>query len=244
MQSSAPEARVIAVNPSTIDLLKRVGVWDDIASDTVRAAPFQHMQVWDFAGPGFIRFNASASHLPYLGYIVENKLIVSSLLRRIQTRLPVPLLPLSSLICISFPVSSPPALFALIFAPRPLRSRICIPLLYHSTPPPPLSRLRHLFYVIIPSPLSLSHLHCLFCIITLPPDPFPRSPLSLHPRFFRPSTPASSVPPPPLLPSLHPRFFRPSTPLLPFRSELMVLDHVSVPSHTSAPSDGRTTSEE
>ncbi|GJP70136.1 hypothetical protein CLOP_g1116 [Closterium sp. NIES-67] len=61
------------------------------------------MQVWDFAGPGFIRFNASDSRLPHLGYIVENKLIVSSLLRRIQAHPSVSLIAPAKLQTIKWP---------------------------------------------------------------------------------------------------------------------------------------------
>jgi ubiquinone biosynthesis monooxygenase Coq6 len=43
--------------------------------------PASHMQVWEFAGPGFISWQSSDVGLPYMGCVVENRLLQAALLR-------------------------------------------------------------------------------------------------------------------------------------------------------------------
>eukprot|EP01091_Cochliopodium_minus_P011915 TRINITY_DN349_c0_g1_i2.p1 TRINITY_DN349_c0_g1~~TRINITY_DN349_c0_g1_i2.p1 ORF type:complete len:512 (-),score=130.84 TRINITY_DN349_c0_g1_i2:24-1559(-) len=82
-KSNHPELRVSTLSPSTVRLLESIGVWDDIQS-TGRVAPFYSMKVWDSIGMGSIEFNASDLNLTSLGFVVENKLVTSSLFSKLQ----------------------------------------------------------------------------------------------------------------------------------------------------------------
>lgn len=76
------DLRVSAVTLGSARLLQALGVWDDICAQGV--SPFYEMHVWDAAGSGEIHFDAAAVGEETLGYIVENRVIQSALLRRIQ----------------------------------------------------------------------------------------------------------------------------------------------------------------
>ena len=48
-----------------------------------RACPYQGMEVWDSNGTGRITFSAAELGTPWLGHIVENRIILSALLERL-----------------------------------------------------------------------------------------------------------------------------------------------------------------
>ena len=75
------DARVSALTPKSITLLRQLGAWEDIAA--YRHCPYQHMNVWDAEGTGRIEFDCSEVKVPALGHIVENRAIVNSLASRI-----------------------------------------------------------------------------------------------------------------------------------------------------------------
>jgi 2-octaprenyl-3-methyl-6-methoxy-1,4-benzoquinol hydroxylase/2-octaprenylphenol hydroxylase len=71
------DLRVVALAPSSVAFLDRVGAWKNIAAS--RAYAYTHMHVWDAAAPGALNFDAREQGESALGYIVENRLIQSAL---------------------------------------------------------------------------------------------------------------------------------------------------------------------
>jgi 2-octaprenyl-3-methyl-6-methoxy-1,4-benzoquinol hydroxylase/2-octaprenylphenol hydroxylase len=76
------DLRVVALAPSSVDLLGRLDVWTSIAS--ARASPYRRMQVWDALAPGQLRFDAADQGNATLGHIVENRLIQHTLWRALE----------------------------------------------------------------------------------------------------------------------------------------------------------------
>eukprot|EP00775_Hariotina_reticulata_P008838 gene8838-9017_t len=73
-----PDLRVSTITPANMQLLQQAGAWEELQ----QAAPtFQHMQVWEHAGPGFLSWNAAEVALPSMGCVVENRLLQAALLR-------------------------------------------------------------------------------------------------------------------------------------------------------------------
>ena len=81
-QANQIGGRVSAINVASENLLRHIGVWDDIVSH--RATPYTAMQVWDSHSDAFIRFNARDYSLPHLGHIVENDLLATQMLSRLN----------------------------------------------------------------------------------------------------------------------------------------------------------------
>lgn len=77
------DARVSALTPRSQMFLQKIGTWEGIASR--RLCPYSHMTVWDAEGTGVIDFDCSEVGAPVLGHIVENTVIVDSLLQRVQS---------------------------------------------------------------------------------------------------------------------------------------------------------------
>ena len=75
------DSRVSALTIASQDFLKNLGVWPAIVEQ--RVSPYRHMHVWDAEGTGSIDFSASDINQPLLGHIVENRLTVNALARRI-----------------------------------------------------------------------------------------------------------------------------------------------------------------
>ncbi|MGJ8516166.1 UbiH/UbiF/VisC/COQ6 family ubiquinone biosynthesis hydroxylase [Carnimonas bestiolae] len=69
--------RVSAITAASRALFTSLGVWPGIVKR--RAAPYQHMQVWDSEGLGEINFSASEVAASELGHIVENSAIIDAL---------------------------------------------------------------------------------------------------------------------------------------------------------------------
>lgn len=67
-----PDLRVSAINLSTQRLLENLGVWPIVLS--MRLTPFVGMQVWE-QEYGKTTFNCDDIGMPYLGHIVENRLL-------------------------------------------------------------------------------------------------------------------------------------------------------------------------
>jgi 2-polyprenylphenol 6-hydroxylase len=76
------DLRVVALAPSSIDLLQELDCWAAIRD--ARACAYRHMQVWDSASGARIGFDAVAEGMSELGYIVENRLIQHVLWQRLQ----------------------------------------------------------------------------------------------------------------------------------------------------------------
>ncbi|MBU6198931.1 MAG: UbiH/UbiF/VisC/COQ6 family ubiquinone biosynthesis hydroxylase [Xanthomonadaceae bacterium] len=71
------DLRVVALAPSSIELLGRLEVWKSIRD--ARVCAYRAMRVWDSLAPGELNFDAADEGRPALGYIVENRLIQSVL---------------------------------------------------------------------------------------------------------------------------------------------------------------------
>lgn len=80
------DPRVVALSQRSEQQLASLGVWRDIT--TRRACPYVSMDIWDAEGTGSIQFHSSDLHLPALGHIVENSVVVKSLEDRL-CQLPV-----------------------------------------------------------------------------------------------------------------------------------------------------------
>lgn len=75
------DARVSALTPRSVGLLRDLAVWSDIVD--YRHCPYTHMTVWDAEGTGRIDFDSADLGAPALGHIVENRAIVDALLARL-----------------------------------------------------------------------------------------------------------------------------------------------------------------
>jgi len=69
----AVDLRVVALAPSSRELLDAVGTWSTIAA--ARACAYRNMHVWDALAPGQLNFDSADDAAPELGHIVENRLI-------------------------------------------------------------------------------------------------------------------------------------------------------------------------
>lgn len=67
--------RVSAINAASQALLTSLGVWNAINSE--RCSPYQHMHVW--VDNAKLHFNAADLDEPYLGHIIENRVIQKAL---------------------------------------------------------------------------------------------------------------------------------------------------------------------
>ncbi len=74
--------RVSAITCGSARILQEVGAWEGIVAR--RVSPFREMHVWDATGNGVIHFDSAEIGEPLLGYIIENRLIQTMLLREVQ----------------------------------------------------------------------------------------------------------------------------------------------------------------
>lgn len=75
------DIRVSAITRASENILRHLGVWQDIVNK--RVAPYREMFVWDSSGNGSIHFDSAELAQPSLGHIVENSVIQSSLWQRL-----------------------------------------------------------------------------------------------------------------------------------------------------------------
>ncbi len=71
------DVRVSALSAASIEFLEQLGVWSILRRQ--RHAPYRRMRVWDQAGSGDVTFHARDTGLPYLGVILENRVIQAGL---------------------------------------------------------------------------------------------------------------------------------------------------------------------
>jgi len=76
------DPRVAALTEKSRSLLDCCGAWESIAAQRVSA--YGAMQVWDAEGTGEIHFDCQDVQQPNLGHIVENSLVVESLLAEVS----------------------------------------------------------------------------------------------------------------------------------------------------------------
>ncbi|XP_051146073.1 uncharacterized protein LOC127261752 [Andrographis paniculata] len=77
-----PDPRVSTVTPASIAFFKEMGAWKHVEKQ--RHAYFDKMQVWDYTGLGYTRYNAKDINKEVLGCVVENKVLHRSLLACLQ----------------------------------------------------------------------------------------------------------------------------------------------------------------
>ena len=77
------DLRVSAISRASERILTASGAWATISR--ARVSPYKHMHVWDASGNGSVHFDSDELGEPNLGYIIENRLIVDSLLAVINT---------------------------------------------------------------------------------------------------------------------------------------------------------------
>lgn len=78
------DPRVVALTAASRELLTRLKIWPVV--EQVRACPYAAMYVWDGEGGGEIDFSAAELGVEALGHIVENRLLVASLERELETQ--------------------------------------------------------------------------------------------------------------------------------------------------------------
>jgi len=84
VQPDAFDVRVYAISPGSEAFLRRCGSWP--VDDGSRAAPVVKMKVFGDASGSRIDFSAYEAHVPHLASIVENRLLMQALWRRVQTQ--------------------------------------------------------------------------------------------------------------------------------------------------------------
>ncbi|XP_057959820.1 uncharacterized protein LOC131152154 isoform X2 [Malania oleifera] len=82
MKDDPPDPRVSTITPATISFFKDIGAWKYVQQH--RHTYFQEMQVWDYTGLGYTRYNARDADKDVLGCVVENRVLHSSLFSCIQ----------------------------------------------------------------------------------------------------------------------------------------------------------------
>lgn len=75
--ASAFDPRVVALSPRSINILRAGKVWSIL--EQRRRCPYFNMRVWDANGCGEIHFDHNDIHQDYLGYILENRELISAL---------------------------------------------------------------------------------------------------------------------------------------------------------------------
>lgn len=76
------DGRVSAINLSTCNLLKALGVWRNI--DIAQVSPYHTMKVWDNDSLAKISFLAHEFNYSSLGYIIENHVITAAMLTKLR----------------------------------------------------------------------------------------------------------------------------------------------------------------
>lgn len=81
-ESDEVDLRVVALAPSSCELLRELGVWQQVASS--RVSPYRRMRVWDGENGAALDFDAADRGEADLGHIVENRLIQHALWQAIE----------------------------------------------------------------------------------------------------------------------------------------------------------------
>lgn len=76
------DMRVSAITRASQSLFKNIGVWEHITEQ--RISPYQDMFVWDAGGKGELHFDSADMGETDLGHIIENRVIVKALHKKIN----------------------------------------------------------------------------------------------------------------------------------------------------------------
>lgn len=71
------DLRVSAITRGSQRIFEHLGSWQEMVAQ--RVSPFRQMHVWEQSGHGEMHFDSAELSEPYLGHIVENRVILSSL---------------------------------------------------------------------------------------------------------------------------------------------------------------------
>ena len=74
------DLRCSAISKASQNIFQSIGVWDAIIAQ--RASPYSQMTVWDALGFGEISFDAAEVAEPYLGHIIENRVMLKALFEK------------------------------------------------------------------------------------------------------------------------------------------------------------------
>lgn len=75
--------RVSAITHASQRIFQSLQAWEQMQARCV--SPFLEMRVWDAAGSGDIHFDSADIAEPYLGHIIENRVVQAALWERLQT---------------------------------------------------------------------------------------------------------------------------------------------------------------
>lgn len=81
-QSDPYDHRVFAIVRASEQLFQSLGVWQSIQN--ARLSPYEEMLIWDSEREGIINFSASSIFEPYLGHIIEQRVIVAALWEKVK----------------------------------------------------------------------------------------------------------------------------------------------------------------
>jgi 2-octaprenylphenol hydroxylase len=76
------DQRVSAITRASQNIFASLGAWEDMCAE--RISPYRDMHVWDATGNGVIHFDSADIGEPVLGHIIENRVIQSALLKRVD----------------------------------------------------------------------------------------------------------------------------------------------------------------
>jgi 2-polyprenylphenol 6-hydroxylase len=78
------DPRVVALTQASQDLLDEIGVWQSVVNQ--RACAYRKMEVCDGEGTANIQFCSAEVRKDYLGYIVENSVVLAALKEQLQKK--------------------------------------------------------------------------------------------------------------------------------------------------------------
>ena len=81
------DPRVVALTRRSQKLLEKIDAWPEVLAN--RACAYTDMRVWDGDGTGSIHFNSFDVGEDNLGHIVENRVVLASIYRQLQSCSPV-----------------------------------------------------------------------------------------------------------------------------------------------------------
>jgi len=71
------DLRVSAITRASQRVFEHIGAWSHMCAE--RVSPFREMHVWEQTGQGEMHFDSAELSEPYLGHIIENRVILSGL---------------------------------------------------------------------------------------------------------------------------------------------------------------------
>ncbi|SQI41642.1 2-octaprenyl-3-methyl-6-methoxy-1,4-benzoquinol hydroxylase [Leminorella richardii] len=82
LPGSEPDIRISAVGCRSVNLLKRLRAWDNVAA--MRITPYRRLETWEWDNSN-VEFDAKDLALPELGFMVENRLLQLGLWQQFES---------------------------------------------------------------------------------------------------------------------------------------------------------------